>query len=122
MTLKMGKAHVLPFFINATDLSAGTSQELVSPADGFLDEIQTTVQVAIVTGGDITVKIGTTDVNGLVATIPDSAAKGSIVTDKATARHASRVVKKGDRIQIVPAAAFNGGGAVNGNLILVTGF
>lgn len=122
MTLKMGEDIAVPFVINATDLSAGTTQEIVSPIDGYVDELQTIVQTAIVTGGAITVKVGTTDVDGLSITVADSATKGTVQSDKATPRHASRKVAKGGRIQIVPAAAFNGGGAVSGNLIIKTGF
>ena len=48
--------------------------------------------------------------------LSDAAAKGSIVTDTPTAGDASTVVAAGDRVQIVPAAAFNGGGAVSGIL------
>lgn len=120
-TLKGGQRVFLPFFINATDLSAGTNQEIIAPMDGYLTEIQTVVQVAIVTGGDITVKTGdalAVTVAGLTATIPNSAAAGSRVTDAATAGSDTRYVTKGSRIAVLSAAAFNGGGAVNGYLTL----
>ena len=106
----------LPFSINATDLSAGTSAELVSPVAGIVSRVSTVVQTAIVTGGDVTATVGVTVVNGLTCTIADGAAKGSVVTDTPTAGHATAVVAAGDRIQIVPAAAFNAGGALNGIL------
>lgn len=120
-TLKGGQRIFLPFFINATDLSAGTNQEMIAPMAGYITEIKTVVQVAIVTGGDITVKTGdalATTVAGLTATIPNSAAAGSRVSDKATAGSSTRQVAEGDRIAILSAAAFNGGGAVSGYLVL----
>jgi hypothetical protein len=52
----------------------------------------------------------------LTNTIADAAAKGSIVSDTPTAGDATTAVVAGQRIQIVPAAAFNGGGAVRGIL------
>jgi hypothetical protein len=106
----------LPFVINATDLAAGTSQEFVSPVSGTISRLSTAVQVAIVTGGDVTVNLDVTPVAGLTCTIPDAAAKGSIVTDTPTAGDATTLVAAGQRIQIVPSAPFNGGGAVNGIL------
>lgn len=106
----------LPYVINATDLAAGTSQEFVSPVSGSISRLSTAVQVAIVTGGDVTVNLDTTPVAGLTCTIPDAAAKGSIVTDTPTAGDATTLVTAGQRIQIVPSAPFNGGGAVNGIL------
>lgn len=106
----------LPFFISATDLSAGTAIDLVSPVSGSIQRLTTIVTTAIVTGGDVTAAVGATAVAGLACTIADAAAKGSVVTDTPTAGDASLTVAAGDRIQIVPAAAFNGGGAVNGYL------
>lgn len=120
-TLKAGQKVFLPFFINATDLAAATNQELIAPVSGFITEIHTVVQVAIVTGGDITVKTGdalAVTVAGLTATIPNSAAAGSRVSGTATAGSSTRAVTKGDRIAILSAAAFNGGGAINGQLVI----
>ncbi|CAN5361264.1 hypothetical protein BH09PSE4_BH09PSE4_17120 [soil metagenome] len=106
----------LPFFINATDLAAPTTAELVSPVAGTITRMFTVVQTAIVTGGDITAKVDTTDVVGLTCTIADAAAKGSVVNDTPTAGDATTAVLPGQRIQIVPSAPFNGGGAVSGIL------
>lgn len=121
MTLYMGGNVNLPFTIPATELSAGTTIELVCPAAGVIAGLRTIVQTAIVTGGDVTVKIGTTDVVGLTCTVADAAAKGSVVSDTPTEPSVTRTVAEGDRIQIVPAAAFNGGGALAGVLTINTG-
>jgi hypothetical protein len=106
----------LPYDIPATELAAGTTIELIAPRSGTILRNTVIVQTAIVTGGDITVKNDTTDVVGLTNTIADAAAKGSIVSDTPTAGDATTAVVAGQRIQIVPAAAFNGGGAVRGIL------
>lgn len=122
MSLIMGTNYHVPFTIPQTELLAGTSIEVIAPVDGFISEVSGIVQTAIGTGGDITVKIGTTDVPGLTLTFADSATKGTVVTDTPSAGPASaRQVSKGDRIQVVPAAAFATAGAVNGHISINTG-
>lgn len=121
MALTTGLKRHIPFDIPATELSAGTSIELVAPQDGYIDGIAVIVQTAIVTGGAITVltgPAGAVTVLGLGVTVADAAAKGIIYLDDATAGSSTRYVTKGSRIQVVPAAAFNGGGAVRGYLTL----
>lgn len=104
----------LPFTIPATELAAGTTIEVIAPADGQIVRMSTIVQTAIVTGGDVTAKVDTTDVTGLSITIADSATKGTVQTDNIANTVASGAVVAGDRIQIVPSSGFNGGGAVSG--------
>ncbi|MCW3835977.1 hypothetical protein ACFQ1E_07990 [Sphingomonas canadensis] len=104
----------LPFAINETDTLAGTSAELVAPVSGEVTGLTVIVQKAVTTGGDVTVKVGTTDVAGLTCTIADAATKGTVVSDTPTAGDASCAVAAGGRIQVVPAAAFNTAGAVSG--------
>lgn len=106
----------LNFHIDAADLSAGSSNgpEFISPISGVISLLSTTVVTAIVTGGTVTAKIGTTDVAGLSISVANSATKGTTQTDTPTAGDASTVVTKGDRIQIVPQDAFNGGGSISG--------
>lgn len=106
----------LPFQINETDTLAGTSAELVSPVAGNITRLQVVVAKAVITGGDVTAAVGVTAVDGLACTIADAAAKGTVVSDTPTAGHASRAVKPGDRIQVIPGAPFNTAGAVNGVL------
>jgi hypothetical protein len=121
MSVKIGSAGAIPFFINETDLLAGTAQDLVAPCDGHLDAIQCIVQKDVTTGGNITVNIGTTAVVGLAAVIANGATKGTRVTDTPTLPSATRSFSKGDRISVVPDAAFATAGAVNGNLLFNTG-
>jgi hypothetical protein len=116
MTANIGTRTFIPFDIPATELAAGTSIEIVSPVDGYIDDISLIVQTAIVTGGAVTVQVGATVVAGLSATVADAAAKGTVISDTATAGSSTRAVSKGSRIQVIPAAAFNGGGALSGFL------
>lgn len=121
MSLKAGEVRFIPFNVGATELAAGTVQDLVAPEAGYLTELVTTVQTAIVTGGVLTVKTGDalgTTVAGLAQTIADSATKGTRQTTAATSGSATRYVAKGERIGIEPSAAFNGGGAMSGHLTL----
>jgi len=106
----------IPFVIPATELAAGTTIELVAPQDGTIANLLAVVNTAIVTGGGITVNVNGVAVVGLLATLADGATKGTRVQDAPTAGDATANVKAGDRIEIVPAAAFTGGGAVNGIL------
>lgn len=106
----------VPFDIPATELAAGTTIEVISPVAGQVVMMKTIVQTAIVTGGDVTAKVGTTDISGLSITVANSATKGTVQTDSIANTVASGAVVEGARIQIVPSAAFNGGGAVSGYL------
>lgn len=110
-----GKVY-LPFFINQTDLLAATSAELISPIAGRITLLRTTVQVAVTTGGTITAKVNTVAVDGLSIAIANGATKGTRQSDAPTAAHASAVVAVGDRIEIVPEAAIDTAGAINGIL------
>ncbi|WP_052507985.1 hypothetical protein [Sphingomonas hengshuiensis] len=109
----------LPFAINETDTLAGTSAELVAPGAGRIGRLSVVVQKAVTTGGDVTVAVGTTAVVGLTCTIADAATKGTVVTDAPTNGDATTIVAAGDRIQIIPAAAFNTAGAVSGLLEII---
>lgn len=121
MAQRIGRLVYIPFDIPATELAAGTSIELVSPVAGAVHKVFTTVQTAIVTGGDITFQIGTTDITGLVITVANSATKGTTQSDTPTTPSTTRFVAEGGRMQVTPAAAFNGGGAVSGVLVIETG-
>lgn len=104
----------LAFAINEIDTLAGTAAELASPVVGAISQLQTIVQKAVTTGGDVTVSVGATAVDGLACTIADAAAKGTIATDVPTVNHVTTLVAVGSRIQVTPAGAFAGAGAVSG--------
>lgn len=106
----------LPWVIGATELSAGTPTELISPIAGRITLLRSTVQVAISTGGVLTVEVNTTAVDGLSITVANSATVGTRQSDAPTAAHATAIVAAGDRIEIIPSAAFDGGGALAGIL------
>lgn len=123
MSLKAGALVYVQFAINQTDLLAGTSAELIAPCDGVITDLDVTVQAAITTGGDVTVKTGdagATTVAGVSIAVATSATKGTRYTDSATAGSATRKVSKGDRIQVVPSAAFDTGGAISGFVTIAT--
>lgn len=114
-SLHMGSNRFLQFEVPATELSAGTEIDLIAPEDGYIIGAAVVVQTAIVTGGDVTFKVGTTAVDGLTLTVANSAAKSSVVAeDKPTIANVTRKFTKGQRLGVVPAAAFNGGGALAG--------
>lgn len=114
MSIVAGDDIRVPFSINQVDTLAGTSFEAIAPADGFIKLASVIVQTAVTTGGAVTLKVGTVDVDGLSVVVPSAAPKGSVYSDAPTAAHGSRKVKKGDRIQVVPSAAFDVAGALNG--------
>lgn len=109
----------LPWELDVANLSTGSAAayELVAPFDLVIEELVSVVQVAIVTGGTLTADVRSgTAVDGLSITVANSATKGTKQSDTPTAGHASTIVAKGERIQIIPQDAFNGGGALNGVL------
>lgn len=123
MALKVGNFHDIPVRLAATELAAGTSFECIAPINGYIDMLDLIVQVAIVTGGAVTVLTGDaggTTVAGLTVTVADSATKGTRYSDRATDGSSTRYVTKGTRIQVVPAAAFNAGGALDGFLRVIS--
>jgi hypothetical protein len=113
---RMAEKVFLPYEIEQTELLAATSEELVSPVAGRISRHRGIVQGAVTTGGDVTVEVNTTAVDGLTLTIANADAKGTRYADTPTAGHASAVVAKGDRIEIQPAAAIDTAGQLNGVL------
>lgn len=115
-----GKGEVvLPFFINQTDLLAGTTQYLSAPYGAAIKEIEVVVQEAVTTGGVIKAKLGSTDVVGATVTVADGAVVGTVYHADVALEEATAVVAKDGAIQIVVDAAFATAGAVNGWVRLV---
>lgn len=102
----------LQFSLTAAQLSNATEIELVSPVNGLISKLWLTVQTDIVTGGDVSVKLGNAGTVLLTATVADGLTKGSGANDVTPATGNSVVI--GGRIRISPTTAFNGGGALNG--------
>lgn len=125
MSISMGETRLLNFDFNETDLLAGTSAELIAPVSGWITKMDVIIQKAVTTGGAITVltgDAGAVTVAGLTVTVADAAAKGVRYSDRPTSDDATTTyVTAGDRIQVVPAAAFATAGAARGFLTLNTG-
>lgn len=114
--------QTVPFTVNQTDLLAGTAQSYISPVAGFITGARAVVSKnTIATGGNIAIKVGTTDVLGLTLVFADGSAPGTVVSDTpTTAFSATTAVVVGSRIQIAPDASFNTSGDING-YVEVTG-
>jgi hypothetical protein len=109
-----GKVFI-PFEIEATELAAGTAENIVCPVAGHIYGIRGVVQEAVTTGGAVTVEVNTVAVTGLTFTVANSDAAGTRYSDTPTTWHdATAVVAAGDRITVTPAAAFATAGALNG--------
>jgi hypothetical protein len=102
----------IPFEIEQTELLAGTSEEIVSPVAGRITGYRGICQGAVTTGGAVKLQIGTTDVTGATFTLANSDTKGTVYNS--TAITAANTVAVGDRIQVVPAAAIDTAGQLNG--------
>jgi hypothetical protein len=107
-----GQKVYVPFEIEQTELLAPTNEQIVAPVAGTITGFRGIVQGAVTTGGAVTLKIGTTDVTGASITLANSDAAG--VTYNSTAITAANTVAAGDRIQVVPAAAIDTAGQLNG--------
>lgn len=101
-----GKVFIQDHMLEAA-VDAGTSLELVSPVAGNITKLTTVARGTITTGGAITVEVNTTAVDGLSVTVADASSAGDVDSDTPTAGHATTAVAVGDRIEIIPEAAFN---------------
>lgn len=98
-------------------LLAATSYEAVATGDGNIASLFSIVTTTIVTGGDLTVEINGTAVADLTVAVADGAAVGDVDSDTVEAGETTRV-RVGDRIEIIPSAAFDTGGALRGTLVI----
>jgi hypothetical protein len=106
----------LPFSADQVTLLAGTTMnlELVSPVDGVITKMVVVTRLAPTTGGAVTAAVGVTAVDGLSVAVANGSAKGTTTSDTPTAGHASTVVTKNARIQIILDDAFASAGAIDG--------
>jgi hypothetical protein len=91
----------------AAAIDAGTSYEVTSTVAGVVRKLTITGEGTTTTGGAITVEVNTVAVDGLSVVVANGAAAGEVDSDEATLGHATTVVAVGDRIEIIPASAFN---------------
>lgn len=110
----------IPFWINQTDLLAGTAQNLLCPVAGVITRIVTIVKKTITTGGVITASVGTTAVVGVSITHANSDAAGLVVSSAPASGEATAVVDADERIQITPSAAYATAGEVFGFVEIMT--
>jgi len=111
----------LPWEIEATELAAGTAEQIVCPVAGYISKVRGIVQSAVTTGGAVTVEVNTVAVTGLTFTVADADAAGTRYSDAPTTRHSSTtLVAAGDELTITPAAAFATAGQLNGILEIDT--
>lgn len=111
-----GGKILIPFDFNQTDLLAPTAQNLVAPCAGYITGIRGNVQVAVTTGGAITVEANTVAVVGLSITVANSATVGTTHSDF-VGKIATGLCAAGDDITVTPAAAFDTAGAYKGYIV-----
>lgn len=113
--LKMGESVYLQFNVNATDLSAGTTQYLVAPITGHVSRWDAVTNVAIVTGGTLKIKnAAAVEMVSDTLTFANSEVVATHHFSTFSPGDASLAVTKGDVLTIIVDSAFTGGGAVNG--------
>lgn len=123
MSIKAGNREFIYFAINQTDLLAGTAIEIPVPIDCVVEAVRSIVQVAVTTGGTLTLKktvttaLDTTVSAALTTTIANGALKGAQqhlvdLTGLSTLKFSA-----GDRLAILPAS-FATAGAVIGMVTL----
>lgn len=101
----------IPVNLSQTDVLAGTANYIEAPFDGYITRFQTQVTAAVTTGGAVTLTVQGVAVDGASITIANSAAIGTLQEDTPTASHATTKVRKGQRVGVVPDAAFDTAGA-----------
>lgn len=105
----------LPFEIEATELAAGTAEQIYSPCAGYIKRARGIVQSAVTTGGPVTFEVNTVAVTGLTFTVANADAAGIRYSDTPTTpRSSTTVVAAGDEITVTPDAAFATAGQLNG--------
>lgn len=109
-----GRKHYIPIEVEETQLLAPTNEEVVSPCAGRITRWRGIVQKAVTTGGAVKLQIGGVDVTGGTFTIADADAAGTRYDSGAIT--AANTVAAGDKIEVVPAAAINTAGELNGSI------
>lgn len=122
-----GNSIRLPFQIGATELAAGTVQQIPSPVAGRVKRVQTIVQAVFGDSADdvgtIAVTINGTAITGSTLTSYSTAAGGNgSLGDVATATvplTSDATVAVGDSIGVVPSSTWASAGSVNGIVEIV---
>lgn len=106
-----GRKHYIPFEIEQTELLAGTAEQIVTPVAGRITKYRGIVQGAVTTGGAVKLQIAGVDVTAGTFTIADADAAGVKYSATPTA---ANTVAVADTITVVPAAAIDTAGQLNG--------
>ena len=117
----------IPFTINATDLAAGTAQQIVSTVAGRVKRVSTAVQATLAATateiGTVAVTINGTAITGSTLTSYSTATGGNgTVGDIASATiplTSTATVAVGDIITIAPSSTWASAGALTGILEIV---
>lgn len=92
---------IVPFEIDATKYAAGTSEFVISPVAGTIEEVQTVAVTATTGAGAIGVELDGTAVTGLSVVVATGTAVGGLDSDTPTTPgSATTVVDKGEAIEI----------------------
>lgn len=91
----------IPFEVDATKYAAGTSEFVISPIDGTIEEVVTTVVTATTGAGAIGIELATVPVTGLSVVIATGASVGDLDSDTPTTPgSATTLVTQGAAIEI----------------------
>jgi len=96
---------------NQTDLLAPTVHYVISPTKGKIVRAGFTPYTAVTTGASITFEVNDVAVAGLAIVVPDAAPVNVPLTDTPTVGTLTARVEIGDKIEIIPGAAFATAGA-----------
>jgi hypothetical protein len=110
----------LQYFINETDLAAGTPQYLRAYAPGRVVDHLAVVQTTIVSGGTLTIAQTTAGITGGVITVSGGALAGTALNGTAVPKtgNPGAVVTTGGVLVVTPSASFSGGGAISGEILI----
>lgn len=111
---RLPEIHHVPFSILEAEADAATSVWIVPGFAGSVLSMTTVVGDTVTTGGNLTVEIGGTEVDGLAVVIANSSSAGDVDTDTATAGHATAVFTATQALEIVPASAIDSSGRIRG--------
>lgn len=107
--------YLLPFSFSQVDtLAGGVFVRFRSPIEGFIEELDVVVDVAVTTGGVVKLQLGGVDVAGAAVTVANGAAQGVGYNAVTALAAATAKVAKNQAIQINVDVAFATAGAISG--------
>lgn len=111
-TVQVGSRPRVEVAVSSTDLPGNVTQNFLAPDDGFVNELAVIIQATVTTGGTLKVQTAAgVDIPGLVVTVPNGAAVGTIVSAKATKGALERACLRDGRLRLVPTGFATAGAA-----------